>query len=174
MKKFNPALAYKLHEFSEGIFRTETTMHKKKIQQVFGEKDSNYTKIRDNNVIENLLKQSLSELVKTDNFESMDMIDVFRKLKATYDSKQAINLFQFANTWYSADKTQEKLNRIILENNLTQSTVKKRLDLLKDTDTGIINTLKDFKFDLSIPSPLAVNSPDTNVMEILQNFGNTL
>ncbi len=174
IRKIDPNFAYKLHEFSEGIFRTEVTMHKKKIQQVFGEKDSNYTRIRDTNIIEDLLKQSLSELVKTNNYESMDMIEVFNKLQSVYDKKKAINLFQFVNTWYCADKTQEKQNRIILEDNLTLSTVKKRLDLLKNADIGIINTLKDFKFDLKIPSNLAVNAPDTDVMELLQNLRNTL
>lgn len=174
LKKIDPILVQRLYDLSEGIFRFEVTMHKKKVTQIFGEKDSNYTRIRDNNVIEGLLKQALSELIKTNNYDSMDMKEVANKLKATYDQKQAMNLFQFANTWYSADKTQEKLNRIVLEDNLTQSTVKKRLDLLKNADIGIINTLKDFKFDLQIPSSLAVNSPDTDVMDLLQNLRNTL
>lgn len=174
IKKTSPILAQRLFELSEGIFRFEVTMHKKKIQQVFGEKDTNYTKIRDNNIIESMLNQSLSELVKTNNFESMDIVDVFNKLLSVYDKKQSINLLQFVNTWYCIDKTQEKQNRIILEDNLTLSTVKKRLDLLKNSDIGIINTLKDFKFDLQIPSNLAVNSPDTSVMGLLQNLKNTL
>ncbi len=174
IRKQKPALAYKLLDFSEGIFRFEITMHKKKVQSVFGEENSNYTRIRNYEVMENLLKQSFSELVKTNNFESMDMFDLYKKLEVTYGKKQAINLFQFANTWYCTDKTQEKQNRLLLEDKVHQSTIKKRLDLLKSANVGIINTLKDFKFDLPIPSPLVVNSPDANVMEILQNFGNTL
>ena len=158
--------SHKMLEACNGIVRFEVTMFKKKVQQVFGEEETCYTRLT-YEIVENLLKQHLSELVKTDNFKSMDLMGVYDKLETAYGKKQALNLFQFYVTWFCENKTQERLNRLLLDNRMCTSTIKKRLDFLEGAGVGIINTVDGFDFDLTVPSAIAVNSLSDNVVELL-------
>jgi hypothetical protein len=161
--------AHKMLDACKGILRFEVTMKKKQIQQDFGKNDSGYLRI-DYDSVETMLKNYLSQLVKSGNFKSKDLSEIYSKLEARCGKKQALNLFQFFNTWFCEDKTREKLNRNILDSKMCASTIRKRLDLLKSADVGIITTGKDTNFDLSIPSNLAVNSPTSDVMGLLPKF----
>ncbi len=161
--------AHKMLDACTGILRFEVSMKKKQIKQDFGLDDINYTHLT-YEAIENLLRSYLSRLVKSNNFKTIDITEVYPLLEEKYGKKQAMNLFQFFCTWFSEDKTREKLNRFLLDNNMCSSTINKRLDLLKNANVGIITTDKELTFDLSIPSDIAVNSPYHNVMELLPKF----
>ncbi len=161
--------AHKMLDACTGILRFEVSMKKKQIKQEFGEADSNYTRLT-YEAIETMLKNYLSQLVKSTNFKTIDLSDIYTKLEEKYGKKQAMNLFQFFNTWFCIDKTTEKLNRFLLDKVLNTNTIRKRLEFLKGANIGIITTDKELTFDLSIPSDIAVNPPTDNVLELLPKF----
>jgi len=161
--------AHKMLDACTGILRFEVSMKKKQIKQDFCAEEINYTYLT-HETIENLLKSYLSNLVKSTNFKTIDITEIFPLLETKYGKKQAMNLFQFFCTWFNEDKTREKLNRFLLDNKMCSSTIRKRLDLLKGADVGIITTEKELTFDLSIPSEQVVNSPNSEVTELLPKF----
>jgi hypothetical protein len=154
-------------EACKGILRFEVTMYKKQLQQIFKDKDVNYSVINYAK-IESLLVRFLSQLVKTDNFKLIDIREVYSKLETAYDKKKAVNLLQFLNMWFCENKEKERHSRLLLDNLLSTSTINNRLNAITEAGIGIIDTGgKCIDFDLSIPSKLATNSPTDDVMELL-------
>ena len=159
IKKRNPELADYLNKKSENILRFEYQIRKKQLQTFF--KTNEIIHIRDINnqkLIEEILNDQLSTILKGTDFSFLNFRQAFNKLKQAFppknkQDKKYFMYFLLLKTYYSS----AFMKRIWLSA-YSNSTINKYFQKIQTVNINILSNKKHLKnLKLTIPSELTVN-----------------
>lgn len=141
-------------DLSEGVFRFEITFRSGALKYVFKSKNKlNYEVLLDKQFLTDRLNFHLNKLLSNLNRKSANDRDVLSKLRAVYNKKKSIRLFEFYNLYFSPNPNDRKS----LKDYYDPSTVWRKKRDIASAGVGLPNFNLPFEFDLSIPSKFVVN-----------------
>lgn len=149
--------ANELMNLSTGVLRYEVTNRKSNLNGILkdtGRTLFTYKDILDINIYYDYLNKVLDSLFKGASRVTMSDIEVWSRLKATYNLTTAKKLFMFYKMLYSENPFSQHF--IHEEHNAT--TVKRTIEALSKANVGIPDQNAVYDFKLTVPSERVVNA----------------
>jgi len=160
LSRTNMRLAEYIKESSTNVLRMEITRRKSKLNDIYG-KEVNYTDVIKNDYIVDTLTEATKNLTNSEQTVSMNYFKAVNKIYSTYDKRQANNLIQFLNTYYTNDLERLKFNQSWMKKNMHSSSISRNKKFLRKAGVNILVDNSDYSgFKLDIPSPLVVNTQE--------------
>ncbi|MCL4200541.1 hypothetical protein KJZ67_04365 [Patescibacteria group bacterium] len=146
--------ANKMLELSKGVLRFEVVMHKQKLDSVF-KRDIYPHDIMDTEYIFTLLRQHLSDIIKTSNPEVYDLSKSSRLINSCSSPRKGWELWSFYRIFSSTNPVDQQMMKL-----LTRSTYYLKLKQLKELGVGILDQDTGLQFSFDIPSLNAVSNAE--------------